>query len=59
MAPDALADAARQAGWRGPMAVEGDAAAALATAWQHAPAICAAGSIFLVGEVLARWRPNT
>jgi dihydrofolate synthase/folylpolyglutamate synthase len=58
-APDALADAARRAGWRGPVEIEDEPDPALERAWRHAPAICAAGSIFLVGEVLARWRPNT
>ena len=53
--PAALADAARRAGWRGPLEVEPDAERAVERAWQHAPEVCAAGSIFLVGEVLARW----
>jgi dihydrofolate synthase / folylpolyglutamate synthase len=53
--PSALADAARRAGWRGTLDVEPDAGRAIERAWQHAPEVCAAGSIFLVGEVLARW----
>jgi dihydrofolate synthase / folylpolyglutamate synthase len=53
---DALVGAARRAGWRDPIEVEADPVAALALAWRHAPEVCAAGSIFLVGEVLARWR---
>jgi dihydrofolate synthase / folylpolyglutamate synthase len=53
--PDALAEAARRAGWRGPLEVEADSARAVERAWTHAPEVCAAGSIFLVGEVLARW----
>jgi dihydrofolate synthase/folylpolyglutamate synthase len=57
--PAALAEAARRAGWRGPLDVEDDVGLALEKAWQHAPGICAAGSIFLVGEVLARLRWNT
>ena len=59
MAADRLADEARHAGWRGPLDVEPEAGPALDRAWQQAPAICAAGSIFLVGEVLARLRSNT
>jgi dihydrofolate synthase/folylpolyglutamate synthase len=53
--PAALAEAARRAGWRGPLEVEPDAALAVERAWDRAPEACAAGSIFLVGEVLARW----
>jgi dihydrofolate synthase / folylpolyglutamate synthase len=53
--PAALADAARRAGWRGPLDIEPDPVRAVERAWDHAPAVCAAGSIFLVGEVLARW----
>jgi dihydrofolate synthase/folylpolyglutamate synthase len=53
--PGALAEAARRAGWHGPLEVEPDAAGAVERAWAHAPAVCAAGSIFLVGELLARW----
>lgn len=53
--PSALADAARRAGWRGPLEVEMDAVRAVERAWQKAAEVCAAGSIFLVGEVLARW----
>jgi len=59
MAPEPLAEAARRAGWRGPVEVEDEPGPALERAWRHAPAVCAAGSIFLVGEVLARWQPNT
>jgi dihydrofolate synthase / folylpolyglutamate synthase len=59
MAPEALADAALRAGWRGPVETEDEPASALERAWRHRPAVCAAGSIFLVGEVLARWRSNT
>ena len=55
----ALAEAAARAGWRGPLEVEDDPGAALESAWRHSPTICAAGSIFLVGEVLARLRSNT
>jgi dihydrofolate synthase / folylpolyglutamate synthase len=59
MAADRLAEEARRAGWRGPLDVEPEAGPALDRAWQRAPTICAAGSIFLVGEVLARLRSNT
>jgi folylpolyglutamate synthase/dihydropteroate synthase len=53
--PAALAEAARRAGWRVPLAVESDSVLAVERAWRHAPEVCAAGSIFLVGEALARW----
>lgn len=59
LGPEMLADAARKAGWRAGVEVAEEPSAALEAAWRHAPSICAAGSIFLVGEVLARWRPNT
>jgi dihydrofolate synthase/folylpolyglutamate synthase len=53
--PEALADAARRAGWRAVVEIEPDPIRAVERAWNHAPEVCAAGSIFLVGEVLARW----
>jgi hypothetical protein len=59
MPADRLADEARRAGWRGSLDIEPDAGPALDRAWHRAPTICAAGSIFLVGEVLARLRSNT
>ena len=59
LSTSALVEAARQAGWRGPLAVEDDVGLALEAAWRDAPVICAAGSIFLVGEVLARQRSDT
>jgi dihydrofolate synthase/folylpolyglutamate synthase len=59
LTPESIAAAARRAGWRGRVEIEDEPALALEAAWRHAPAICAAGSIFLVGEVLARLRPNT
>ena len=59
MAADRLADAARHAGWRGSLDVEPEAGLALDRAWERAPTICAAGSIFLVGEVLARIPSDT
>jgi folylpolyglutamate synthase/dihydropteroate synthase len=59
LAPESLAAAAQRAGWRGPVEIEGEPSRALDAAWRHAPAICAAGSIFLVGEVLARLGPDT
>ena len=59
LATSALVAAARQAGWRGPLEVEDEVGLALEAAWRHAPGICAAGSIFLVGEVLARLRSDT
>jgi dihydrofolate synthase/folylpolyglutamate synthase len=59
MAADRLADEARRAGWRGPIDIARETGPALDRAWQRAPTICAAGSIFLVGEVLAQLRSNT
>jgi dihydrofolate synthase / folylpolyglutamate synthase len=59
MAAGRLAAEARRAGWHGPLDVEPEPSEALARAWNHARTICAAGSIFLVGEVLARLRSNT
>jgi dihydrofolate synthase / folylpolyglutamate synthase len=59
MAAGRLADEARRAGWHGPLDVEPEPSEALARAWDRAGTICAAGSIFLVGEVLARLRSNT
>jgi dihydrofolate synthase / folylpolyglutamate synthase len=59
MSAGRLADEARRAGWHGPLDVEPEPGDALARAWNHAGTICAAGSIFLVGEVLARLRSNT
>jgi folylpolyglutamate synthase/dihydropteroate synthase len=59
LTPESLAEAARRAGWRGRIETEGEASRALEAAWLHAPTICAAGSIFLVGEVLARLEFNT
>ncbi len=54
LAPDALLDTARRAGRTDRLEVEPDPGRALERAWDHAPLICAAGSIFLVGDVLAR-----
>ena len=54
MAPDAIAAVARRAGRVAAIEVEPDVGAALERAWAQAPAICACGSIFLVGEVIAR-----
>jgi dihydrofolate synthase / folylpolyglutamate synthase len=53
--PGALAESARRAGWRGPIEIEPDSARAVERAWAHGREVCAAGSIFLVGELLARW----
>ncbi len=54
-----LTEAVRRAGWRGPLEVEDDPGLALEAAWRHAPDICAAGSLFLVGELLTRLRSDT
>jgi dihydrofolate synthase / folylpolyglutamate synthase len=59
MAADRLAEEALRAGWRGPLDIESEARPALDRAWRCAPTICAAGSIFLVGEVLAGLRSDT
>jgi dihydrofolate synthase/folylpolyglutamate synthase len=54
-----LANAARLAGWRGPLDIRDDVGLALEEAWAHAPVVCAAGSIFVIGEVLARLQSHT
>ena len=55
----ALVESARHAGWRGPVDVQDDVGLALEAAWQRAPVVCAAGSLFVIGEVLARLRSDT
>jgi len=52
--PEALAATARRSGRVVPVDVEPDPGGALDRAWSYAPTICAAGSIFLIGEVLDR-----
>jgi dihydrofolate synthase / folylpolyglutamate synthase len=52
MSPDELADAIRRAAPTIPVQVAADARAALAVAWQHSPRIVAAGSIFLLADVM-------
>jgi len=54
MPPEAIADVARRAGRVAGVEVEPDPGAALERAWAHGPTICVCGSIFLVGDVLAR-----
>ncbi len=54
MPPEAIADVARRAGTVAGLEVEPDPGAALERAWTHGATICVCGSIFLVGEVLAR-----
>ena len=54
MAPEDIADAARRLGRVTGVEVEPEAGAALEAAWSRGGTICACGSIFLVGEVLAR-----
>ena len=53
LAPEAALDAARRAGRADRVEVEPDPGLALERAWCHARLVCAAGSIFLVGEVVA------
>lgn len=48
-----LIERARALGAPVPLEAEPDPAAALARAWAAAPLICAAGSIFLIGDLLA------
>lgn len=52
-AVDDLAACARRVGAAAPIEAEADPAAALDRAWASAPLICVAGSIFLIGDVLA------
>ena len=54
MPPEAIADLVRRVGTVGGLEVERDPGAALERAWTHGPTICVCGSIFLVGDVLAR-----
>jgi dihydrofolate synthase/folylpolyglutamate synthase len=49
---DDLADLARRTVQSVPILTARDPAEALERAWQRAPLICAAGSIFLIGEIL-------
>ncbi|MDE3156742.1 MAG: bifunctional folylpolyglutamate synthase/dihydrofolate synthase [Acidobacteriota bacterium] len=51
--PEAVAALARAIRPGLPVAIEADPAAAVREAWQRAPEICVAGSIFLLGDVAA------
>jgi dihydrofolate synthase / folylpolyglutamate synthase len=53
LAPEVLAEAAHRVAASVGVDVEPEPALALERAWRYAPTVCAAGSIFLVGEVLA------
>ena len=54
--PRALADRVRRRAPALPVTAEDDARQALETAWRTADTVCATGSIFLVGELLAALR---
>ena len=56
--PDALVAIARQAGREDGVEVVREPIAALERAWQHSPTAVAAGSIFLVGDLLPRVDPS-
>jgi dihydrofolate synthase/folylpolyglutamate synthase len=53
-----LAAIARKLAPRAKIEVQPDPARALAQAWTHCPVVCAAGSIFLIGNLLAGLGPN-
>jgi dihydrofolate synthase / folylpolyglutamate synthase len=53
LTPDALRQAARHLGGGVDLHVEPDPRAALELAWSFAPFVCVAGSIFLVGDLVA------
>jgi dihydrofolate synthase/folylpolyglutamate synthase len=54
----ALAETARRLGRDVPSEIEPDPVMALERAWNHARLVCAAGSIFVVGELVGRLRPD-
>jgi dihydrofolate synthase / folylpolyglutamate synthase len=54
--PSTLVDVARRIGFDRPVLAEASVGAALAAAWRLSPAIVAAGSIFLLGDVLKELR---
>jgi dihydrofolate synthase/folylpolyglutamate synthase len=60
--PERLAEAARAAGFRGPVVVEPDPSAALETALALAvggeDVVLVTGSLYLVGNVRGRWYPD-
>jgi folylpolyglutamate synthase/dihydropteroate synthase len=53
-----LAAIARKLAPRAKIEVQPDPARALAQAWTHCPVVCAAGSIFLIGNLLAGLGPD-
>jgi dihydrofolate synthase/folylpolyglutamate synthase len=53
-----LAEMARKLSPRARIEIEPDPGAALERAWTHCPLVCAAGSIFLIGDLLARLGPE-
>jgi hypothetical protein len=55
---DELAAIARKLAPRAKIEVEPEPAHALAQAWTHCPVVCAAGSIFLIGNLLASIGPD-
>jgi folylpolyglutamate synthase/dihydropteroate synthase len=55
----ALADTAQSAAPAIPVELEPDPGAALDRAWEHGSLVVVAGSIFLVGDLMARLSPNS
>jgi dihydrofolate synthase/folylpolyglutamate synthase len=55
---DGVADIARKLSPRAKIEVEAEPRRALARAWSHCPVACAAGSIFLIGNLLASLGPD-
>ena len=56
--PEELAAMARKLAPRATIDLQPDPARALAHAWTHCPVVCAAGSIFLIGDLLAGIGPG-
>jgi dihydrofolate synthase/folylpolyglutamate synthase len=55
---DELAAIAQKLSPRTKLEVQPDPARALAQAWTHCPVVCAAGSLFLIGNLLAGLGPD-
>jgi len=56
---DELASIAHKLSPTAKIEVDADPARALERAWTHCPVVCAAGSIFLVGNLLATMRAES
>jgi dihydrofolate synthase/folylpolyglutamate synthase len=55
---DELADLARKLSPRSRIEIEPEPRAALDRAWSYCPVVCAAGSVFLIGDLLASLGPR-